>query len=393
MIVFALAACTRTSEKYCGLHPEDLANCPPSDAARQTCSADPECPAMVPHCKLEGATGECVECFDDAQCIGVGKLACDPDTLSCRSCVEHADCASLACTPEGACADDAIYVAAGGSDGGTCVIGAPCRTIKYALGQVSATRYYLKLSGQLVESVTIDGKRVVILADPGTTLAGNPALRIVKGTVSIDGLELSCTDNMGAVRSEMESTTQLRDVLVHDCGGMEPAIESKGGYLAVTRGRIVDNAGGGIATDAGTVFSITNSIIARNGSASAKKGGVTLGAATQGLNNRFEHNTVVENRVKPGAAVAGGVTCALTNALPAPNNIVAGNTPGSTIGCDFTGSKTADDLATWLFTPDYHLMAGSPAIDKVDSTIDDDVDGQFRPQGVRGDYGADEYKP
>ena len=47
-----------------------------------------------------------------------------------------------------------------------------------------------------------------------------------------------------------------------------------------------------------------------------------------------------------------------------------------------------------MFTTDYHLMPGSPAIDQVPmSGMANDIDGEIRPQGPAKDFGADEYKP
>ena len=44
---------------------------------------------------------------------------------------------------------------------------------------------------------------------------------------------------------------------------------------------------------------------------------------------------------------------------------------------------------------DYHLSAGSTAIDQATTTSDVviDIDDDFRPQGPAKDIGADEYKP
>lgn len=404
LILIVCAACTRTSEKYCGLHPEDLAHCPPSDAMvdpRPTCASDPECPATLPHCLIEGATlGVCVGCIDNSHCTTPGKESCDPDTRTCRSCVEHADClASNACLPDGTCGtdDQVIYVDENGTDAGDCTVAAKCATIAYALGRVTATRYHVKLSGTLTETVVINSKRVTLIADPTAKLVGlaSPALKIQKATVHVYDLELACASAIGGIKSEMESTSQLRSVYIHGC---TLGIENKGGFLNVARSRIEENSTGGIALDAASAFSITNTMIVRNGSPASARGGVSIAATTTGM-NRFEHNTVADNQVKPAAAVGGGVSCTLTNFMELGHSIFAGNTPPDTVGCDPATSLREPDADALMFVSrvppyDYHLKLGSPAIDQVEvSGLSDDIDGQFRPQGVRKDFGADEYRP
>lgn len=400
LIVIALAACTRTSEKYCGLHPEDLANCPPSDAPRQMCTIDDECPTTAKYCLIESGIGMCVGCRDDNDC----SLSCDADTRVCRTCVEHADCTgSNACLPEGACGtnDTVIYVA-DGADMGACTFDAPCKTIAYALTQVTQDRYHIKLSGTLNETVVVVGKRVVFLADPNTKLTGgDPTIKMQEATVSIYDLEIACGTGAG-IKSEMGSTTQLRDVYIHGCAGKGGGIEAKGGYISISRTRIASCSTGALTTDANAVFSVTNTWIYDNGTAAATRSPVSIGATTMGVNNRFEHNTIVRNKVKAGAAVAGGVSCTLTNTLPLPNNIIAGNTSTTGLnnntfgGCDTKGSLVSETLTEFAFVSetDLHLTQPSIAIDKIDvSAVPDDIDGQFRPQGAKRDYGADEYKP
>ena len=399
LFVIMLAACTRTSEKYCGLHPEDLANCPPSDAPRQLCSVDSECPATASHCLLEGGAGMCVECRDDSDC----SLSCDPDSRTCRSCVEHADCVtSNACMPEGQCGtdDNVIYVAEGGADIGTCVKTAPCATIAYALTHVTAARYHIKLSGALVETVVIAAKRAVLLADPNTTLRGaDPTIKIQQGTVSVYDLEIPCAANGAGIKSEMGSTTVIRDVYVHGCGGKGAAIEAKGGFISISRSRVSECTTGAISTDGNAVFSITNTMVYRNGTTASARGAVTIGATTMGLNNRFEHNTVAHNLAKISLTVAGGVSCTATNLLEMPHNIIAGNNANTAGGCDFGKSRVVEDPGEFAFVStdapyDYHVTATSTAIDQIEtSAVTDDIDGQFRPLGLRKDVGADEYKP
>src|SRR5215203_5945460 len=161
LIVITLVSCTRTSEKYCGLHGEDRVHCPQMDAPvdpRTVCTTDPDpaCSGETPRCLLQGGpTGFCVGCIDNSDCTQTGRQACDPDTRTCRACAEHSDCASLACLPEGTCGtdDNVVYVDETGTDAGDCTAAAKCRTIDYALDKITNTRFFLKLSGRLEESV------------------------------------------------------------------------------------------------------------------------------------------------------------------------------------------------------------------------------------------------
>jgi hypothetical protein len=414
VILIALCACTRTSEKYCGLHPEDLANCAPSDGsidARPLCTGDPDCHDPAPRCFLPGAgPGMCVGCLTSADCKMAGKAACDPETLSCRSCVEHADClGSQACLPDGTCGtdDNVIYVAAGGADTGACTFAAKCATITYALTKVTTARYHLKLSGTLNESIAIVSKRVVLLSEPNTKLVGkaDPVVLIQKSTATIVDLEIECgtTPAMGGVKSEMASSTYLRSVFLHGCG--KKGVEQKGGFINITRSRFAQNLDGAVSTDGTTIFQITNSLFYRNGDVAAPHGAVTIGATTTGMLSRFEHNTIADNVAKSAATVAGGLSCTLTNFLEMPNNIIAGNTTSTGLnnnvfgGCDVSKSLVTEDPVPLDFADrsppyDYHITLGSSAIDKVDmSSQAEDVDGQFRPQGPKKDFGADEFKP
>jgi hypothetical protein len=59
-----------------------------------------------------------------------------------------------------------------------------------------------------------------------------------------------------------------------------------------------------------------------------------------------------------------------------------------------TGDPTQFNFVSTVPPYDYHLTTGSAAIDQIDtSSVPDDIDGQFRPLGLRKDYGADEFKP
>lgn len=403
----SLAGCEKRSALYCEKNPEDLANCEPTDAMVEPpmmCTDDAACsdPAK-PLC--EPGAHICVECLTSGDCThDPGAPNCDPVTFTCEGCLAHTDCASGACLPDGTCGDDStvIYVDQQGLDANDCTSGSPCATVGRAAELLTATRRYIKLSGAIVGSTTLTSKRASILAGPGTTLTGNadPVLKLQMSEVKIYDLEIVCgsSPSQGGVKSEMASTTTLRNVYVHSCGKI--AVEAKGGFMIIQRSRIADNADG-IVTDSSAGFSITNSFIVHNGSDGSAHGGVHIGSSVIGM-NRFEFNTVAHNTAKNQVALAGGVTCPISvSPLPSPNNLIVANTPSNTYYCDFAGSSVTDDPAPLAFVNattapyDYHIGMASTARDATTtpSTVDDDFDGQFRPLGDAKDFGADEYKP
>jgi hypothetical protein len=411
--VLVAGACEKRSELYCGKHPDDLANCPQTDAgidAPTPCMDEADCTPAAPLC--EPGAGICVGCLTDIDCAGdPNRALCDPETYSCRSCIEHADCASRACLPDGTCGDDdtVIYVSEGGADTNPCTVSSPCATILRALPLVTDTRRFVKLSGALVSpAITIGSRRVILLSDPATTLRGaDPVLKIQKSLVEIHDLTIDCGGAaLGGIKTEMDSTTTLRRVTVRGCGKL--GVEGKGGFLAISRSLIAHNAGGGITTDGSARFSITNTFIYRNGTAGSARGGVTLGATTTDVRNRFEFNTVVDNQVKAGNAVAGGVACAAGNLIDLANNVIARNTsstglnPNTVGGCGVALSLVVEDdiMPLEFVSPDaepfdYHIGPGSSARDTAPdgSSVTEDFDGHYRPQGLYKDYGADEYRP
>ena len=156
---------------------------------------------------------------------------------------------------------------------------------------------------------------------------------------------------------------------------------------------MVDNKAGGIKT-VGSTFDITNTIIARNGlgtdSGGVEFGGVRLGALPDGSGPpRFANNTVVDNMFI-------GISCQLP--YDVSTNIFYRNVGGGAFGCmtaaECCGSMNPDPK----LDASYHLMTGSPCIDKLGETgnmLVGDIDGQTRPWPAGGklDCGADEFTP
>src|SRR5580704_1073423 len=86
-------------------------------------------------------------CTSNATCSGITPV-CDTMTGVCGACGSDGDCvAGSICLPTGACDDgsDIAFVAAGGTDTGSCPLAAPCATVGYAVSMT--TQAYVLLSG------------------------------------------------------------------------------------------------------------------------------------------------------------------------------------------------------------------------------------------------------
>jgi len=409
--------CERTSTKYCmdPAHFSDHVNCGFMDAAvdapRTTCASDMDCAGSSssgPVC--DTGNGTCVECLANTDCTtGHGSAVfCNTDTHTCAGCAQHSDCASLACLPDGTCADAStiIYVDGGsGSDTSTCTQAQPCKTITRGLA-VAGARTYFKLTGAIMDTVSITSGTWVFLADPMitslTAVTNTVALTLKTCDVTIWDLAIIAAVQKGAIVGMMP-TIRIHRSSIEGAGAV--GITMMGGSINLFQCTVANNTGGGITADMNTNFDVENSFIVRNGDGTGV-GGAYFGVASAG-NNVFQFNTVVDNTGKGDtAAHVSGVGCSATNTLAMPNNIIVRNGAGGSnntplLGCSFTGSLLQSDDTGLAFANgsgssafDYHLTSGSTAaIDKstVSSPIDIDVDSQAR--GSAKDLGADEYVP
>jgi parallel beta-helix repeat protein len=372
---------------------------PPDGDIPATCTSDPDCNGLL--CE----DNRCVECTADRAeaCTGTAPVCGDDQT--CRGCVGHTDCASEACLPDGSCAPEAdvAYVEAGGGTG-ACTKSDPC-SMTGALGTIQPV---IKIKGLVEEmaEIRIQGRVLTIVAEPGAALdrlVNGPLLTISGVGTDVTIVDLTITGQTGgndfaltlAANGGDPRLTLTRVTLTDNQGG---AILASAGTLTVSQSTISSNQGGGIFISGSTEFVITNNFVFRNGNPdTGTYGGVNLGVASVG-SNRFEFNTVTDNRA---ATNAGGVACNIPQFV-APNNIIARNflaglpTTQTFGACMYPSSIVQDDLVGLAFVQpgiapfDYHLGPGSAAIDAAttDSPITVDVDGDGR--GTMKDVGADE---
>jgi hypothetical protein len=431
------ASCEKTQPNYCPTAPDH--NCLELDADL-SCKADQDCSGARPVCDLQGPR-ICVQCTtnEPAACTGTSPV-CGADN-TCHGCTAHTQCASNVCLPDGSCAADTsvAYVAPTGADG-TCSKSAPCKTLDAALQQ---KRPYVKIATGLVKdtkTTTIDGQTVTILADPGAQLdrdGDGPVLAVSGADAAVQIYDLEVTGATGAPGGDGIQLTANGDnpslglTRVTIDGNQGNGITASGGTLAVSQSTITNNqavginssggtltvlrsivsinqSGGIIMAGSGTVFTITNNFIYRNGNdLTASAGGLSL--LPTGTSS-MEFNTIVDNQAKVAITSAGGVFCDQQGFTAAHNLIFrnGGGTNGNvqTVGaCTYGDSFIAPgannvDNAPGFAHPnalpfDYHLTATSPKtiVDAAGPCTGVDFDGDPRPIGPACDLGADERNP
>ncbi len=410
--IVAAAGCKHTEPNYC----EDVPvthNCLDKIDADTSCSSNAQCSGATPVCDVNGSK-MCVQCTTDDETACSDTMPVCGASNTCERCTAHPECGSKACLPDGSCGTDSnvAYVDPTGTDNSMCTKGMPCTKVAKAL---LTGRPFVKFTGTTDEQVSVTNQNVTMIADAGAKLTStmNGILIKVDGTSQLTIYDLEITAASGAsspgisMQPGNSATLALHRVKVtNNAGG---GVTTSGGNLNISQSVIASNAGGGVSvTGTGTTFDITNSFIYRNGDPdNGTFGGVNLGIATAG-SNRFEFNTVVDNRASAGATRVGGVLCDIA-AFAAANNIVARNSVGGSTtgtnaqtlgGCTYPTSKIQNDVSGLaLASPDmapysYKLTTGSSAIDQAttSSPIVVDYDGDVRPQGPQKDIGADELK-
>jgi hypothetical protein len=405
-----------------------------------SCKDDTGCNATSdqPVCKIVDNVGVCVECTPEkrAMCSPAMPI-CTND--KCAPCTRHSDCTeSNVCTPDGSCAleTDVAYVdGTFGTDQLMCSKLMPCNRIDTA---VLTARSIVKVSGMVTDRTTLDSRDVVILADPGATLApwmDDVALE-VRGSSQVQIFDLVIT-RTGTPRPAREgvtvdNTADLRmtrvSILNNDADGVRVSsgkltctlctiaqntglgITAVDGKATISQSTIQKNAGGGILISTNVdEFQIVGNVIFNNGSATATTGGIRVSNVIGTPANRIDFNSLGRNEAS--LPIAPGIDCeSLGSRLTARYNIIWNNGPAPVFGaqvnaggCDHTSSDIGPETfgTNVNMEPGFieetggnlHLMHSqarltvTPNTNELAGLAQRDIDGHTR--GATTDMGAD----
>ncbi|HEY3352332.1 MAG TPA: right-handed parallel beta-helix repeat-containing protein [Polyangia bacterium] len=378
------------------------------------CQNAAECAARSTATPACHADGRCVECRANLDCASqTDTPACDLATSTCVPCTSDDQCSYFCDATTGRCATTAEITfvdkagpscASAGTGAGT--LADPFCEIKTAVANLGSARFVYVRPGSY-QGVIANGPSFRLRAEAGamiTSTTGTACFGVGFGsTVEVVGLRIAGggLSKAGFAVSNSAGKLTLRGVRAENLGDYGVRCDT-GGTLVMDRSEVLHNTRGGLYLS-DCAFTVTNSVIAENGSATAPFGGVYIETAHAGAS--FVNNTVVSNHATTGTVA--GILCA--TAAQVVNSVVWFNDPPQVTnpscaviysnvaqsGLGGVGNINAAPSFVSLVSGNYHYAPGSPGIDVATATVapDHDFDGYPRPYGGAPDMGAFEWHP
>lgn len=365
--------------------------------------------ASSPRC--EPSLGECVACRGDTQgsdCASATPV-CDGTSHACRICKAHKECATFGawpetdsasgiCTTSGACATAGQVLFVDNRGSATCVASNPTRdgTLTHPFCEISealvSPKPYILVRGssQAYGSIVIPSAAPITLSivgpglratppatisptainTPGVILLGDGAhaldvtldgVAVTGGAGATSGHGISCTGAAATTQTKLRvfrTVVHSNAVLGISATGCDVTLDQDIiGQLPST----MNNAGGGIAL-ASCSYNITNTLVDRNGSATAETKAINL-TGTGSSSNRIVNVTVADNLSQ---TVAAGIFCGETNQPTLFNVVAHGNTNGDQVSCTsiassaFSGATGGNQSTTGCASGDLFVSPLTP---------------------------------
>jgi hypothetical protein len=298
--------------------------------------------------------------------------------------------------------------------------------VAYVRGGTYNQNLLLRRSGTVTAPFTIrnyPGERAVL--GPGTGESDNMPLQIGNGAayvrfqglvfegatgsstanvyawgnaheVELSACEITRSARQGFFSEASTSSIQIIGCNIHDNGGSGPThldhnlyIQGQGHVIANCR---VANAPNG--SDVQIYPSSDGVIVAESTIVGALLDGIILGGDGGGATTNLTLvNNVVAFNGRYGISTYWGGAEGTGNV--AAKNVVWGNTSGQVVGngITYTANTVADPRFVDRASGNFHVQAGSPAIDaaQIEYALPNDLDGAGRPQGAGPDVGTYEH--
>ncbi|HEX4419485.1 MAG TPA: choice-of-anchor Q domain-containing protein [Kofleriaceae bacterium] len=408
--------------------PCDLGVCVHNECttAAGTCDGDEDCAGTTPAC----VAGTCSVCATSATCPATAPV-CDMTSHDCRTCTSDPECDSGACDlAAGTCVDQAeiLYAAPGGTNADPCIRTAPCSFSQAGMLVDPGHPYIVLLPGVHTEGPYFDGKNVTVCGN-GATLDSNVTSITLANMASVRIRDLSYVpvaktarihpDGAGSAFTCNNSSLTLDNVRL-DVNPLFDGIQ--GGPTITIRHstfqhgyvRILPGAEASLTIDRSTFLNNAGILVAAPGSGEITNS--VFESTTAEMVFYLHLNAPSDSggfSVRNNTFVGATIGCNGSSAYPKVfnSNILYNTTIQQTSdGCEYDynlsqptlsipngqDNISGDPLFRDLTNNNFHLMAGSPAIDAADPTYlmnGHDLDGTPRPQGMHPDIGAFEYVP
>jgi hypothetical protein len=399
--------------------PCDLGVCVHNECttAADTCDGDEDCNGATPAC----VAGTCSVCATSATCPAAAPV-CDLMSHDCRACASDPECDSGACDlAAGTCVDQAeiLYASTDGMETDACTKLAPC-SLQRVAETVDATHDYIVLAaGSYTGGAVFDHKTVVVVGGGAIIDAENGPpifVRIVNGS-SVTARDLSLVDHLFQEDRDMpvidiDATSGFIADRLRGSAHNTDSIRTNG-KVTLKNCTFTDQAPvvfGQLTADRCTFLDGGPRIY---GSATISNSIIIAGASGMGIQFDNTSQTPANSQIINNTFINGSISCdnSSTELRRFTGNILYHLTDlDSSSSCEYEynliqpimsisfgqDNISGDPLFVDPTNNNFHLMAGSPAIDAADPTYlvnGHDFDGTPRPQGMHPDIGAFEYVP